>query len=248
MRHIPTQPGFPASGRALSAYLLGCLEFDALLALQRRLVYEIGGNRDTAALVLCDHPAGITIGREGSRAHVRLSPEELQTRRWPVRWVSRGGGTMLHQPGQVACYPIFPLDALGLSVAGYLDRLQTVVLDLLGDYSLSGSPDAEQPGVRVSGRRVAHVGVAVRDGVSCFGLVVNADPDLELFRQVKCDGDPTPMTSLQREATARVRVTGIRQRLLELIVTRFGFDRVSIFHTHPGTLPRPTRHAAAPRP
>ena len=97
--------------------------------------------------------------------------------------------------------------------------------------------------MRVNGRRVAHVGVAVRDGVSSFGLVVNVNPDLAPFRDVRCDGDPLPMTSLQRESPLRVRVTGVRQRLVELIAARFGFDRVSVFHNHPAALPRPTRHA-----
>jgi lipoyl(octanoyl) transferase len=56
------------------------------------------------------------------------------------------------------------------------------------------------------------------------------------------------MTSLARESTLRVRATGVRQALLERVAERFGFDRVSVFHTHPGVLPRPTRHAAAHRP
>jgi lipoyl(octanoyl) transferase len=235
------------TGRALCAYLLGTLEFDAFLALQRRLVYEIGGDRAAAALVLCDHPPGITVGREGSRAHVRPGPEDLHARGWPVRWVSRGGGTMLHLPGQVACYPVLPLDTLGLTVARYVGELQAVAADLVGEYELAGTTDTDRPGVRVNGRRVAHVGVAVRDNVTCFGLVLNADPDLEPFRDVRCDGDSLPMTSLQRETGGRVRVPGVRQRLVELVAARFGFDRVSVFHTHPGVLPRPTRHAAAHR-
>jgi lipoyl(octanoyl) transferase len=234
-------------GRALSAYLLGTLEFDALLALQRRLVYDIGGDRTSAAIVLCDHPPGISVGREGSRTHVRPDPEQLHTRGWPVRWVSRGGGVMLHLPGQVACYPVLPLDTLHITAAGYVEQLRGVALDLLREYAVPGELDAEPPGVRANGRRLAHVGVAIRDDVSCFGLVVNADPDLEPFRDVKCDGDPVPMTSLARESPLRVRVTGVRQRLLELVAARFGFDRVSVFHTHPHTLPRPTRHAAAYR-
>jgi lipoyl(octanoyl) transferase len=241
-RREPLHPG-----RALGAYLLGTLEFDKLLALQRRLVYEIGGNRDSAALVICEHPPGITIGREGSRKHVRPSPEELHAREWPVRWLSRGGGVMLHLPGQVACYPVLPLDALNLTPAAYLSELQAVALDLLREYAVTGELDAEHPGVRVNGRRLVHIGCAVRDRVSCFGLVVNADPDLELFRDVKCDGDTQPMTSLARESPLRVRVTGVRQRLLELIAARFGFDRVSVFHTHPWALPQATRHAASDR-
>ncbi len=233
--------------RALSAYLLGTLEFDVLLAFQRRLVYEISGDRTSAALIVCDHPAGITIGREGSRTHVRPGPEELHARGWPVRWLSRGGGVLLHQPGQVACYPVLPLDALTLSPGRYLEQLQQLILELLAEYAVTGEPDTESPGVRVNGRFIAQVGVAVRDNVSCFGIVLNADPDLEPFRMVRCGGDARPMTSLARESPLRVRVSGVRQRFLELMAARFGFDRVSIFHTHPASLSGLPRHAAAYR-
>lgn len=234
-------------GRALTAYLLGTLSFDVLLALQRRLVYDIGGDRSRTSIILCDHPTGITIGREGSRCHVRPSPEELNDRGWQVRWVSRGGGALLHVPGQVACYPMFPLDTLGLSPGGYVEQLQLLGLDLLREFGVTGELDAEHPGVLVQGRRLIHVGVAIRSGVACFGMVVNADPDLEPFRDVRCDGDRLPMTSLARESSHRVRVGGVRQRLLELISARFGFDRVSVFHTPPGAIPPHTKHAAAYR-
>ncbi len=48
----------PAPGRVLHGYLLGSLDFDALLGLQRRLVYDVAGDRDAGALVLCEHPPG----------------------------------------------------------------------------------------------------------------------------------------------------------------------------------------------
>lgn len=231
------------AGRVLQTYLLGRLEFDDLLGLQRRLVYEVGGDRDTGAVILCDHPPGITVGREGSRAHIRPSSEELHARGWPVRWVSRGGGTLLHLPGQVACYPVLDLDRLGLTPAQYLIELQTIVADLLREYGVRAEPDSERPGVRAGSRRIAHVGVAIRNWASCFGVVLNVDSDLEPFHDVHCDGDPIPMTSLQRETPVRVRVAGVRQRLVDLVAERFGFDRVSLFHSHPGALPRPSRHA-----
>jgi lipoyl(octanoyl) transferase len=236
------QPDY-APPRPLSAYLLGGLPFDALLALQRRLVYDISGDRDTAVLVLCDHPTGITVGREGSASHIRPNSDQLAARGWPANWVARGGGAMLHVPGQVACYPIFALDALNLTVGRYVSELQALACDLCREFGVEATPDFDRPGVRANGRRVAHIGIAVRENVTSFGLVVNATPDLAAFREVRCDADPLPMTSLARESDHRVRVTTVRQRLLELIVKRFGFDRVSVFHTHPAALPRPTRHA-----
>jgi lipoyl(octanoyl) transferase len=238
----------PTPGRALSAYLLGGLALDALLGLQRRLAYDVGGDRESGAVILCDHPTGVTVGREGSRLHVRLGSDDLRALGWPLRWVSRGGGAMLHLPGQVACYPVLALDHLGLTPAAYIRELEGVVINLLRDYAIAARPDPNRPGVRAGNRRIAHLGVAVRGWVSCFGLVLNVDPDLEPFRDVRCDADPEPMTSVQREAPAlRVRITAVRQRLVELVAGRFGFDRVSVFHTHPGVFPKPTRHATPTR-
>jgi lipoyl(octanoyl) transferase len=230
--------------RALSAYLLGRVSFDSLIALQRRLVYEVAGDRDSGAVILCELPQGITVGREGSRLHVRTPAEALESRGWPVHWLSRGGGAMLHLPGQVICYPIVALDRLGIAPARYLEELRGIVAEVVRDYTISVDPD-DGRSLRVGGRAVAHLSAAVRDWVTGFGIVLNVDPDLELLREVQCDGDPVPMTSLQRESGSRVRAAAIRQRLVELVATRFGFHRTSVFHTFQGLEPRPSHHAAS---
>lgn len=230
-------------GRALRAYLLGTVGFNELFALQRRLVYDVSGDRSAPAVIVCDHPPGITIGREGSRLHVRLSPEELAAREWGIRWVARGGGAMLHAAGQVAAYPVLPLDELGLTPAAFARRLSAAAADVAAGFGVPAVVPDDRPGLRVNGRLIALVGLAVRGWVSSFGLVLNVNPDLELFRGVWCDGDPTPMTSLQRESPARVRVPAVRQQLVERIAARFGYDRISVFHTHPAVSAGPTNHA-----
>ena len=154
---------------------------------------------------------------------------------------------MLHLPGQVACYPIIPLDLLGLPPARYLEELQSITIELLKTFHIIGTSDPNRPGVRVSGRRVAHVGVAIRERITSFGLIINVEPKLELFHEVMCDGDPAPMTSLQRESSTLVRVQAVRQRLLEQIPAHLGFDRVSIFHNYPSTMNRSKLHAFAHR-
>jgi lipoyl(octanoyl) transferase len=231
----------------VQAYLLGTLDLDAALSLQRRLSYEVAGDPDSAAVILCDHPTCITVGREGSSTHVRLSPEKLHARRWDVRWVARGGGVVLHAPGQVACYPVLPLDRLGLTPAAYVAGLCDVVAEMLGSFGVKADADPGPAAVRVNGRRVAHFGVAVRNWVTSFGFVLNVDPDLAQFRDVDCDGDPAPVTSLQRECPTRVRVPAVRQRLLDRLVARFGLGRLSVFHHHPTFLPRAPLHALPAR-
>src|SRR5262249_37499690 len=136
----PPVSGVAAAAPLLQADLLGAVGFRAALALQRRLVFEVSGEPGRAALVLCEPPPLITVGRQGSRAHILCEPDELRSRRWHVRWVNRGGGCLLHLPGQLAVYPVLPLRPLGLGVQGYLDRLQAAVADVLDDFGVRAGP------------------------------------------------------------------------------------------------------------
>ena len=229
------RPGEVLEPDCLHVYLLGRVAFADALDLQRRLVYEVGGDRSAGVLVLCEHPPTITIGRLGSQSHVLLEGRELAARGWPVRWVNRGGGCLLHAPGQLAVYPVLALDVLGLSVQGYLDRLRALLADVAREMEVPAVPGPG--GLWVGGRQLAHVGVAVRDWVTYFGAALNVHPDLEPFRRVRCDGHAAPMTSLERERRTPVRPARVRQRLLERFRELFPYPRLAIFHDHPA-LPR----------
>ncbi len=224
---------------ALQVYLLGAIDYEGMLRFQQRMVYEISGDRTRGLLVLCEHPPLISVGREGSHEHIGFEPAELDAREWPVRWVNRGGGCLLHLPGQLAIYPILPLDRLGLDLRGYLERLHAVLLEVLLGLGVPAEVRHGQAGLWSNGRMIAQVGVAVRDWVSYFGAALNVHPDMEPFRRVLCagPGEP-PMTSIARELREPVRDATVRQRLIEAFARQLGFRRTSLFHHHPA-LQRP---------
>jgi lipoyl(octanoyl) transferase len=231
----------------LDVYLLGRVDFEALLSLQRRLVYEVSGRRERAALILCEHDPLISVGRQGSRAQIHFDANELQLKRWPIRWVNRGGGCLLHAPGQLAVYPILPLERLDLDLPRYLDRLRSVVLDVVSDVGIKNAV-ADPHGVAIGDRLVAHLGVAVRDWVSYFGAALNINPDLDPFRRVSCGGASEPMTSLERERRLSVNPTMVQQRVVERFMERFELPRVAVHHEHPAlpaTLPEVQKLPAA---
>jgi lipoyl(octanoyl) transferase len=246
--------------RVLQVYLLGAVEFEAALGLQRRLLYQVSGERDSAALLLCEHSPLVTVGRQGSWAQIRSDPEELRLRGWRIRWVNRGGGCLLHLPGQLAIYPILALDRLGLGVQAYLDRLQQILLDLLDDFQIratteaptvngNGSARIGERGLWVGNRPIAGIGIAVRDWVTYYGAWLNVNPDLELFRQVRC-GRPAdgPMTSLERERHGPLRPALVRERFLEHFAARFAFARTALFSDHPSLCRKATSDALTASP
>jgi lipoyl(octanoyl) transferase len=234
MSPLPHPPvGDEVARSAVRVYLLGTVDFAAALALQKALVYEAAGDRTGGALVVCEHPPLLTVGREGSPADIRFDPEELRSRRWPVRWVNRGGGCLLHVPGQVALYPVLPLDRYRLGVESFVDRLGQVAVAALDDFSVRAESRPGRPGAWAGGRLLAAVGVAVWDWVSYFGMAFNLNPDLAPFRHVRCGGpDGGAMTSLERERRAPVRPALVRERLLEHFAAAFGFGDVALFFSH----------------
>lgn len=198
---------------------------DELTHRQRRIGYDITETPGTAAVLIGEHPRGVTLGRAASRLHVKLPAEELHARDWPLTWVARGGGAMLHLPGQVTCYPILPLADYGLSPGEYVAALVELVADVVATFDQPAEPDYESVTVRVRGRRVAHFGIAVSGGVTRYGFVLNANTDLEPFRDIHTDGDPVPMTSLHRETTSRVTVSAARRKVLDALLRRFDLRR-----------------------
>lgn len=236
-----------AADISLQAYLLGSVEFEAALAFQRRLAFTIGGERNSAALLLCEHPPLVTVGRQGSRAHILCELDELRARRWSIRWVNRGGGCLLHMPGQLAAYPVLPLDRLGLGLQAYLERLHAVVVAVLDDFSVKGETRPGQPGVWANGRPIAGCGVAVRDWVSYYGAYLNIAPDLDPFRRVRFAGSVMQgqMTSLARERRGLVRPALVRQRFLEHFAAQFGFSDFALFTDHPALGKRAPSDAVA---
>jgi lipoyl(octanoyl) transferase len=247
MNRKQSNPGSSnGSGRSLEAYLLGTLPFDTVLALQRRLVYQVAGDSHRAALVLAEHPPIITIGRQGSRGHLLCEPQELRARQWQVRWVNRGGGCLLHLPGQLGIYPIVALNHLGLSIQEYLEHLHEIVLSVLADFSVRGEVRPGRAGIWVGGRLVAGIGVAIRDWVTYFGIALNVCPELTPFRLVRCGAaSDGPMTSIERERKGRLRMSMVRERFVEHFAARFQFPRTALFFDHPSLEKRARTNAVA---
>lgn len=232
--------------RPVTATLLGTTPPEDVERYMARFVYDISGG-STPTILFCELTPGITIGREGSRIHVRLTEEELSSRRWPMRWVTRGGGVMLHVPGQLSCFPMFRLVDHNLNPAEYVSLMTSITCELCQSFGVEAIANMQRPGVDSRGRRLASVGVGIRSGVTTYGLHINVNPDLELFRAVDCDGDRLPMTSLVRESPTPVRMSAVRQKLLELICQRFDYNRWSIFHDLPTIPQKLNRHAVTAR-
>lgn len=239
----------PAASRLpLDTYLLGLSELDDVLRLQRRLIYDLG-ERPGAALVLCEHPPTISVGRNGSRAHLRPDDESLRAVGLRVRWVNRGGGCVLHLPGQLAAYLILPLAEARLTLAGYLERLESALIGALADFDLHGATNPEQPGIFLGHARVASVGIAVSRGIAYHGFTLNVGPWLgafDLLDEPGLGGHPLRQTSLESRRQRQAPMPRVRDTLISRLESALALERAHVFTDHPLIRRKPFQHVHVP--
>ncbi|MDB5350260.1 MAG: lipoate-protein ligase [Planctomycetota bacterium] len=219
----------------LEIYLLGEVSFDDVQRLQRRLVYDLGETRG-GALILCEHPPILSVGRSGSRAHIRADDDELREMGLSMRWVNRGGGCLLHLPGQLAAYLVMPLEPRELDLGRYLETLHTVLIDVLAEFDLHGRTWPEQPGVFLNHSRVGSVGVAVNRWIAYHGMTLNVGPFLGPFDVLHEPGLarwPLRQTSMEAQRQRAAPMAKVRESLIRHIEHGFGLVRHHLYTDHP---------------
>lgn len=232
---------------SLLVHLLGRVHFDACLALQNRLVYEAGGRRDgLTQILLCEHPPEITIGRHGSRADVALDERDLAAEQLGLRWLNRGGGSILHLPGQLAVYPIVPLEPHGWSVGDYLARLQSALDGVVDELGVLRQPRPGRFGQWGRTGQVAAMAVAIKYGVAHHGVYLNVAPDMRLMRCVNSDVvDHRPMSSLAAELQKPAKMSAVREAVIRHLACALQMPRYHLFSGHPLLVPTDSPSPAA---
>jgi lipoyl(octanoyl) transferase len=219
---------------SLEVHLLGLVDYDAALALQERLVYEISGRLDTqGVLLLCEHPPLISIGRQGSHSHVLASANDLRACQMDVRWVARGGGAAVHAIGQLCIKPILPLDRLQMDVSEFRLRLETALVAACRDQSVPAKRLPDTPGVWCRGGQLASFGAAVKYGTTLHGAVLNVDPDPGFLKMVDSSPAGERLTSLQVQRGRRIEMTSVRTSVIRHLSCAFGYERVHVYTSHP---------------
>ena len=102
----------------------------------------------------------------------------------PVVPTDRGGQATYHGPGQAVLYTLLDLGRRGLGVRRYVRLLEETIIAFLDGCGIRACRWPGTPGVYVRGRKIASVGLSVRDGRCYHGVALNVDMDLSPFRNI----------------------------------------------------------------
>lgn len=180
---------------------LGRRPYGEVLELQRLLCRRrMAGESADDVLLLVEHPPVVTLGRGTRATSLPLPAPALVARGLEVFEVERGGDVTLHAPGQLVGYPILDLTGWRRDLHWYLRQLEEVLIRGLAALSISAGRDPGRTGVWTGGRKIASIGIHVKQWVTFHGFALNVTTDLSLFDLIVPCGIPdVRMTSVAAE-------------------------------------------------
>ena len=199
---------------------LGLIDYEQAYNEQKRHVDAVlaGGPQ---AILLCEHPAILTLGRLADDRHILFPREYLEERGIGVRAIDRGGDITLHAPGQLVIYPILNLAEHEKDLHFYMHRLEQVAIDLLDRFGIVANRISGNTGVWVGEQKIASIGIGVRKWITYHGLAVNVNTDLDLFSVIKPCGLDVTMTSMARIKENQMDMKQVKEKIVDCFYRNF---------------------------
>jgi lipoyl(octanoyl) transferase len=180
----------------IAAQWLGRIGYREAWALQKELVAQRAQGEAGDRLLVLEHAAVLTLGRQADDQHVLATPRELRRRGVEVIRVERGGEVTYHGPGQLVAYPIIRLADRGLLVRPLVAALEAAMIETCASLGVEAFRRDGHPGCWVEGdrgrppRKIGALGLRIERGVSYHGIALNVDPDLRDFELIDPCGMP----------------------------------------------------------
>lgn len=127
--------------------------------------------------VLQHHPV-FTLGQAGKTEHI-LDPHDI-----PIIKTDRGGQVTYHGPGQLIVYFLLNVRRRDYGVRTLVDIIETSIIAVLNSYGIDSHVRKGAPGVYVADKKIAALGLRIRNGCSLHGLSLNVDMDLTPFQYI----------------------------------------------------------------
>ncbi|TXI43938.1 lipoyl(octanoyl) transferase LipB [Methylophilus sp.] len=179
---------------ALQIRQLGLTDYAATLAEMQ--AFTAARSPDTPdQLWITEHPPVYTLGL--NRRGVRLPQNDI-----PVVNVDRGGKITYHGPGQLIIYCLIDLARSHLNVRQLVSILENSLIAFLSAYGVAAEARADAPGVYVAGKKIASLGLRLKNQCCYHGLSLNIDMDLQPFADI----DPCGYAGMQMTQTRDLNI------------------------------------------
>lgn len=166
-------------------------------------------------LWVVEHNPIFTQGLAGKPEHLLIHDDI------PVVQIDRGGQITYHGPGQLVVYTMIDFKRRKTSVRNIVSALENSIIDTLSDYGIAANADPQRPGVYVQGKKIASLGLRIKNGSVYHGLALNIDMDLSPFTHINpCGYAGLEMTQIADHVCPAPSFSEVAEKLTDYLEGR----------------------------
>jgi lipoate-protein ligase B len=126
-------------------------------------------------------------------------------------------------------YPVVHLGDAGLSVLGYVEAIETVLIRTAAGFGVTARRDARNRGVWVGNDKLAALGIRVSRQVASHGFAFNVAPRLDHYRGiVACGLKGAGVTSLAAILGRPPDMTEVRRTVVAAFCDVLGYESPAV--------------------
>ena len=138
---------------------------------------HINSQPETDEVWLTEHPPIFTTGL--NKKGLILPKSDI-----PHLFVDRGGKITYHGPGQIIIYLLVSLKRNNITIRKVISILENSVIALLSKYKIEAYAKKEAPGIYINEKKIASVGLRIKNGFTYHGLSINIKMNLHPFTKI----------------------------------------------------------------
>lgn len=187
---------------------LGVTDYQATLEAMQTFTLNRGPDTHDE-LWLTEHHSVYTLGL--NRKNVRLPHNNI-----PVVLVDRGGKITYHGLGQLVIYFMVDLKRRNLKIRQLVSIMENSIIELLESFSVSATNNKDAPGVYVNDKKIASLGLRLKNNCCYHGLSLNVNMDLTPFKAI----DPCGYVGLEVTQTHDLGINKTTSQMSDLLLEK----------------------------
>ena len=165
---------------------------------------------------LLEHFPVYTQGQAGKAEHI-LNPNTI-----PIVQTDRGGQVTYHGPGQLIAYFLVNIQKRNIGIRTFVCQLEQALITLLKQFGIEGLTRCGAPGVYVDEKKIASIGLRVKNGCTYHGIALNVSMDLRPFHGINpCGYAQLEMTQMAN-FIPEISVERVKKQFELELITMFG--------------------------
>ena len=169
-------------------------------------------------LWLVEHPPVYTQGQAGKAEHI------LNAHAIPIIQTDRGGQITFHAPGQLVAYVLMDIRRRHMGIRTLVCQLENVLIAVLKNYHITAQTQCGAPGVYVNKKKIASIGLRVKNGCTYHGIALNVAMDLSPFLGINPCGYPALQMTQIQDFVPGIDIEHVQQQFTQDFLTLFEHD------------------------